>query len=79
MAIEVSPDLKEFVEKEVSSGHFDNPSSVVEHALRLMQRDREEAMIGINAGLADEKAGRVQPLDAAFADLRHEFGVAEDA
>ena len=78
MAIEMSPDLEEFVEREVSSGHFDSRSSVIAHALRLMQRDREEAINGIKAGLADEQAGRTQSLDEAFSDLRREFGVRED-
>ena len=79
MAMEMSPDLEEFVEQEVTSGHFDSRSSVIEHALRLMQRDREDAIHGINAGLADEQAGRIQPLDEAFSDLRREFGVRDDA
>jgi len=78
MAIEMSPELEKFVEQEVTSGHFESPSSVIEHALRLMQRDREEAINGIKAGLADVQAGRTQPLDEAFADLRREFGVQEE-
>jgi len=79
MAVEISPDLEKFVEQEVASGHFNDRSSVVDHALRLMQRDREEAVQGIKTGLADVANGRTQPLDKAFADLRQEFGVSEDA
>lgn len=79
MTIKMSPELEEFVEQEVTSGHFDDRNSVIEHAVRLMQRDREEAISGIKAGLSDVKAGRTQPLDEAFADLRREFGVREDA
>lgn len=75
MSVEISPDLEKFVEQEVISGHFESPASVIEHALRLMQRDREEAVSGIKAGLADEQAGRVQPLDEAFADLKREQGL----
>lgn len=78
MTIDIPPDLEKFVEQEVSSGHFHDRRSVIEHALRLLQRDRVEAIEGIRAGLADEKAGRVQPIEDAFADLRREFGVQKD-
>lgn len=68
---EISPDLKEFVENEIACGNFSDQDAVVEHALRLMQRDREQAVRGIEAGLDEVAAGRVQPLDDAFDDLRH--------
>lgn len=76
---ELSPDLKEFVDNEVASGNFSDQEAVVEHALRLMQRDREEAVRGIEAGLEDVAAGRVQPLDEAIDELRDEFGISTDA
>lgn len=76
---EFSSDLKEFVDREIASGNFANQEAVVEHALRLMQRDREEAVRGIEAGLEDVAAGRVQPLDEAIDDLRDEFGISTDA
>ena len=76
---EISPDLKEFVDREIANGNFSDQEAVVEHALRLMQRDREEAVRGIEAGLEDVAAGRVEPLDEAFDDLRNEFGIAKDA
>lgn len=78
MSIDMPPDLEEFVEYEVTSGHFQDRRSVIEHALRLMHRDREEAIQGIRAGLADENAGRVQPFEEAFADLRQEIDLRED-
>ena len=76
---EISPDLKEFVDREIANGNFSDQEAVVEHALRLMQRDREEAVRGIEAGLEDVAAGRLEPLDEAFDDLRDEFGIAKDA
>jgi putative addiction module CopG family antidote len=76
---EISPDLKEFVDREIANGNFADQEAVVEHALRLMQRDREEAVRGIEAGLEDVAAGRVEPLNKAFDDLRNEFGIAKDA
>ncbi len=72
------PELEQFVQAEIASGHFADRTAVIEHALRLFQRDREEAIDGIKAGLADVAAGRTQPLEAAFADLRSVSGPSDD-
>ncbi len=66
-------DLEQFVQQEISSGRFPDRESVVAHALRLLQRDREEAVVGIRLGLDDVAAGCVQPLGDAMADLRREL------
>jgi Arc/MetJ-type ribon-helix-helix transcriptional regulator len=71
-------DLEQFVQQEISSGRFPNRESVVAHALRLLQRDRDEAVVGIRLGLDDVAAGRVQPLGDAMADLRHELELPRD-
>ena len=73
------PDLERFVEQEIASGRFADRNAVVEYALRLFQRDREDAILGVIAGLADAEAGRMQPLDDAFNELRRDFGVSDDA
>ncbi|MCA9040009.1 MAG: hypothetical protein KDA65_06675 [Planctomycetaceae bacterium] len=75
MATEISQELEKFVEQEISLGRFSDRNAVIEHALRLLQRDREEAVAGILAGLADVAAGRTQPLAEAFDDLRNELGI----
>lgn len=79
MAAFISPDLEQFVEQEVSSGRFPDRDAVIAHALRLLQCDREDAIWGIHAGLADVVAGRVQPLAETFDDLRRELNVPRDA
>ena len=68
-------DLEQFVQEEITRGRFPDRESVVAHALRLLQRKREEAIHGIRLGLQDVAAGRVQPLGDAFADLRREVNV----
>ena len=70
----LSPDLERFVEQEVASGRYADREAVIAHALALLRRDREEAVAGIEAALADVAAGRVQPVDQAFDELRREFG-----
>ena len=74
----LAADLEQFVQQEITSGHFPNRESVVAHALRLLQREREEAVAGIRVGLDDVAAGRVQSLGDAFADLRRELNVPHD-
>ena len=71
----LAADLEEFVQREITSGRFANRESVFSHALRLLQREREEAVHGIRLGLEDVAAGRVESLGDAFADLRREGNV----
>ncbi len=75
----ISPDLERFVQQEVSSGRFEDRDAVIAHALALLRRDRSETVAGIEAGLEDVAAGRVQPLHVAFDELRRELGVHERA
>ena len=78
MAETISPDLEEFVRREIESGRFPNREAVLAHALRLFQRDREEAVAGIKAGLDDVSSGCVQPLYEAFSELRGELDIADE-
>jgi Arc/MetJ-type ribon-helix-helix transcriptional regulator len=75
----LAADLEQFVQQEITSGRFPNRESVFSHALRLLKREREEAVNGIRLGLADVAAGRVQSLGDAFTDLRRELNVRQDA
>ena len=74
----VSPDLEQFVEQEVASGRFSSREAVISHALRLLQRDREEVIAGILAGLADVAEGKTTPVGQAFSELRAELGISKD-
>jgi len=68
-------DLQQFVKYELASGHFRSTRELLVEGIRLLRRDRAEAVEGIRARLDDIQAGRLQPLDEAFADLRRELGV----
>lgn len=74
MAAEIATDLEEFIEREITAGRFADRGAVLEHALRLMQRDRDEAVAGIRAGLVDVKNGRMQPLETVFDRVRNSNG-----
>jgi hypothetical protein len=51
----MSPDLELFIQREVESGHFPDREAFLAHAVRMVQLDREDAVRGILAGLADLK------------------------
>lgn len=68
-------DLQRFVEGELASGHFRSTRELLMEGIRALQRERTEAMEGIQAGLNDIEAGRFQPLDEALAELRRDLGM----
>lgn len=67
-----APDLQQFVDQEIARGNFADRNAVIEHALRMMKQDREEAITGIKSGLDDVAAGRSQPLQEGQHDIRSE-------
>ncbi len=66
----MSPELEQFVQQEVASGRFSDREAFIAHAVRIVQVDREETIAGIQAGLDDMAAGRVEPLAEAIASIR---------
>ncbi len=75
MSLEIPADLQPFVDQQIQLGCFASEEQVVAEGLRLLKADREETLAGIQAGLADAAAGRMQPLREAFADMRRELGI----
>ena len=72
MQIELPPELEPFVEQEFATGRYATREDVVVQALRWLQEERQEALLGIQQGLDDVAAGRTQPLAEAFGDIRKE-------
>ena len=70
MAIDIPPELQAFVQQELMAGRYQSEQELVREALRMLQREQEDTLAGIHAGLADVAAGNVQPLDEAFAEIR---------
>ena len=63
-------DLQQFVDHELASGRYDSTDALVIAGLRLLQRDRQEAVEGIREGLAEMDRGEGIPLDEGFAEIR---------
>lgn len=77
MSPDMPRELQAFVQSELSAGHYRSEQELVFEAIRLLQHEREAAVAGILTGLEDVAAGRTQPLEEAFEELRKEFGIEE--
>ena len=81
-SISLTPDLDDAIQRRIASGRYASQSEVIRAALRVLERDEEERErklaaldTAIARGIADAEAGRVMPLDDAFARIRKELGV----
>ena len=77
MTVEIPAELQSFVREQLQVGCYQNEQQLVTDALRLLKAERAETLAGIRAGLEDAAAGRLQPLDETFADIRREFNLSE--
>jgi len=82
-SISLTPDLDDAIQRRIASGRYASQSEVIRAALRVLERDEEEQArklaaldAAIARGIADAEAGRVMPLDDAFARIRKEVGLA---
>jgi antitoxin ParD1/3/4 len=68
--------FESFVQKQLTSGRYNNASEVLRDALRLME-DRERQLAALDAmlaeGLADADAGRVIDADIVFDELEAKY------
>jgi hypothetical protein len=59
------------------------PAEVIDHAVRLLQEQEEaeqaRVLEGIHQGLEDMRAGRGQPADQLFAEIRRGFNLGPEA
>jgi putative addiction module CopG family antidote len=69
MQFEIPSEFKQFVESEVAAGSFSSPHEVVVAGLQMLKRDRDEAIAGIQQGIAEWKRGEGTSLDEAFAKI----------
>ena len=81
-SISLTPDLDDAIQRRIATGRYASQSEVFRAALRVLERDEEERARKIAAldaaiarGIADAEAGRVMPLEDAFARIRKELGL----
>ncbi|MGA2059034.1 MAG: hypothetical protein ABSG67_01030 [Thermoguttaceae bacterium] len=63
MSYTLPPDLERLVREELATGIYASEDEVLMEAMRAL-RERDEAVAGIQEGLADLESARVRPLNA---------------
>lgn len=78
ISADLGEQLETVVENLVKNGRYNSKSEVLREGVRLVQ-EREARLAALDAaimrGIADADAGRVKPLDEAFAQLRDRLGL----
>jgi antitoxin ParD1/3/4 len=74
--------LESVVNELVGNGRYNSKSEVLREGVRLVQ-EREQRLAALDAalaeGIADADAGRLIPLDEAFAHLRTKLELSDDS
>jgi antitoxin ParD1/3/4 len=78
ISADLGDQLERVVENLVKNGRYNSKSEVLREGVRLVQ-EREAKLAALDAaiarGIADADAGRVMPIDEAFARLRDRLGL----
>ena len=84
-SISLTPDLDDAIQRRLATGCYASHNEVIRAALRVLERDEEEQArklatldAAIARGIADAEAGRVMPLEDAFARIRKELGFPDE-
>ena len=76
-SVDLGSKLEGVVSKLVSKGRYGSKSEVIREGVRMVE-EREKRLAEFNrsldAALADAKAGRSEPMEKVFDDLRARFG-----
>ncbi len=86
MTVTLTRELEQFVRDKVREGAFATTSEYIRDLVRtrhLAEKEREARLRTLDAalaeGIADAEAGRVMSVGEAFARIRAELGLDEDA
>jgi len=72
------PELDRLVREGLATGGYASEDDLLLEAVRVL-RDRDEAIAGIQEGLADVDAGRVRTLASVDAELRNKYHIPRDS
>lgn len=71
---DLPPDIEKAVERHLASGRFASVEEVLRAAMKTLDASGLESL---KQSIADEKAGRLQPLDEIANRIREESGLSE--
>jgi antitoxin ParD1/3/4 len=78
IAVQVDPQMEEFIRQEMNRGSFSSASAYVEALLRERFEDGQALQTleqELDRGLADIEAGRITSAEEAFDSVRAELGL----
>ena len=78
-AYQFPPDVDAFVRSELDQKHYASRDDLLVDAVRLLQQEREAAIVGIQRGIDSIQRGEGIPLDEAFESLRKKHNLSVDA
>ena len=73
MPYDVSAKVQTVIQQKMATGQYSSPDDLLLRALDALS-DYEGAMADIQAGIADEAAGRMRPVREVDAEIRKELG-----
>jgi putative addiction module CopG family antidote len=74
MSVDLSPDVWNEIQRQLSSGSYTSPDEVVRVALAAL-RSRDEEVLAIQEGIDDMEAGRVRPFREFDLEFRKRNGL----
>jgi antitoxin ParD1/3/4 len=84
-SISLAPDIDDAIQRRLATGRYASDDEVIRAALHVLERDEDEVTRKLAAldaalarGIADAEAGRVVPLEEAFARIRKELGFPDE-
>ncbi|EUB97615.1 hypothetical protein PMI07_000175 [Rhizobium sp. CF080] len=78
ITVTLEPDIEDFVRDQTERGSFTSSGEYIETVLRERyerERARERLDAELQKGLDDVRAGRLVPIDEAFAEVRRRLGI----
>jgi antitoxin ParD1/3/4 len=84
-SITLTREMEDAIQRRLATGRYASDDDVIRAALRVLERHDEErarklALLddALSRGVADAEAGRVMPLEEAFARIRKEIGLRDE-
>jgi putative addiction module CopG family antidote len=74
MSTDLSPDVWNEIQRQISSGSYASPDEVVRVALAAL-RSRDEEFVAIQEGIDDMEAGRLRPFHEFDREFRQRNGL----